>query len=263
MKLFSPNRVQFRAAFRLFLCRIRSLAPSQERLDSSLRAPSLLSCKLTPRISGRHLAALGTCFVVATFWMVLLAKDGNHSRTVFQPSQSQELPDANSRPTTPTRDTSQSDQVQAQAQPYKPAPHYRMLTQKEERAIVKAAWAHDVADSELRDCSHTVQEIYAAAGFEYAYASSFDLYRGTGNFVRVTHPQSGDLIAWPGHVGIVLSPKRHSFYSLVSNGLQAQDYRGPYWRGRGHPRFYRYILERPAVSPRSGKDPVSTKAQDR
>jgi len=119
-----------------------------------------------------------------------------------------------------------------------------MLSLKEEGAIVKAAWTHSAAEGVAQDCSHTVHQIYLDAGYDYPYASSFDLYRGTPSFVRVTHPQPGDLIAWPGHVGIVLSAKRHSFYSLVTTGLEAQDYRGAYWRGRGHPRFYRYILER-------------------
>jgi len=36
---------------------------------------------------------------------------------------------------------------------------------------------------------------------------------------------------------------RHSFYSLVSTGLEAQNYEGTYWRSRGRPRFYRYKVE--------------------
>lgn len=87
-----------------------------------------------------------------------------------------------------------------------------------------------------------VHQIYSDAGYEYPYASSFDLYAGHGNFRRVRHAQAGDLITWPGHVGIVLSPREHSFYSLVRSGLQAEDYLSPYWRSRGTPRFYRYIL---------------------
>jgi hypothetical protein len=50
------------------------------------------------------------------------------------------------------------------------------------------------------------------------------------------------LITWPGHVGIVLDPRQHSFFSLVRSGLQAGDYLGPYWRSRGTPRFYRYVV---------------------
>jgi len=41
----------------------------------------------------------------------------------------------------------------------------------------------------------------------------------------------------------VLDPRQHTFYSLVRSGLQAEDYLGPYWRSRGTPRFYRYIVD--------------------
>jgi hypothetical protein len=87
-----------------------------------------------------------------------------------------------------------------------------------------------------------VQQIYSVAGYEYPYASSFDLYAGNGNFRRVKHAQAGDLVTWPGHVGIVVDARHHSFYSLVRSGLQSQDYLSPYWRSRGRPRFYRYVV---------------------
>jgi hypothetical protein len=58
----------------------------------------------------------------------------------------------------------------------------------------------------------------------------------------VKTPRAGDLIAWPGHVGIVVDPAEHSFYSLVSTGLETQFYDGPYWKSRGRPRFYRYKI---------------------
>jgi hypothetical protein len=88
-----------------------------------------------------------------------------------------------------------------------------------------------------------VHYIYSVAGYEYPYASSFDLYAGNGNFRRVRHAQAGDLVAWPGHVGIVIDPSRHSFHSLVRSGLQTEDYFGRYWRSRGRPRFYRYVID--------------------
>jgi hypothetical protein len=135
-------------------------------------------------------------------------------------------------------------QTTGPAQEPAPASKFRPLSLKEERAIVKAAWEHTTSEGGIRDCSHIVQQIYSAAGYDYPYASSFELYRGTEHFIRVKNPQPGDLIAWPGHVGIVLNAKQHSFYSLVSTGFEAQDYRGAYWRGRGRPRFYRYIMER-------------------
>ncbi|HEY6384972.1 MAG TPA: NlpC/P60 family protein [Candidatus Acidoferrum sp.] len=119
----------------------------------------------------------------------------------------------------------------------------RLLSVEEGRAIVNAALQQEPLESGRRDCSHVVHQIYASAGFEYAYASSFEIYAGNEKFERVRSPRAGDLIAWPGHVGIVVDPQQHSFYSLVRTGLEAQDYDSAYWRSRGRPRFYRYILE--------------------
>ncbi len=119
----------------------------------------------------------------------------------------------------------------------------RLLSLEEGRAIADAAQDQDQPTRGAQDCSHLVHETYLHAGFEYPYASSFELYAGNENFERVRKPQPGDLVVWPGHVGIVLEPLEHSFYSLVSTGLESQDYQGPYWRSRGRPRFYRYRVE--------------------
>ena len=118
--------------------------------------------------------------------------------------------------------------------------HIRLLTVAEGREIVTAALKQDQVPSGAQDCSHVVHEFYLDAGFEYPYASSFEIYTGNENFARVKMPRAGDLIAWPGHVGIVVDPVEHSFYSLVSTGLETQYYDGPYWKSRGRPRFYRY-----------------------
>ena len=118
----------------------------------------------------------------------------------------------------------------------------RLLSEKQGRAIVKAAWKlQQVAGA--RDCSHLIHQIYQSAGFDYPYQSSFDLYAGAERFARVKSPHAGDLIVWPGHVGIVVNAPQHSFYSLVRSGLEEQDYEGPYWRWRGSPRFYRYRID--------------------
>src|SRR5258705_207160 len=126
----------------------------------------------------------------------------------------------------------------------RPSSNFRLLTSEEGRAIVNAAWEQNQPAGGSEDCSHVVHEIYVKAGFEYAYASSFDIYAGNENFARVKTPQAGDLIVWPGHVGIMVDPLQHSFYSLVSTGFDAQDYQGLYWKSRGKPRFYRFNVER-------------------
>jgi NlpC/P60 family len=124
-----------------------------------------------------------------------------------------------------------------------PAPNFRLASIEEGRKIADAAREQDLETSGAQDCSHLVHQAYVSAGFEYAYASSFELYAGNANFARVKNPHAGDLIVWPGHAGIVLDPREHSFYSLVSTGLEAQDYEGTYWKSRGRPRFYRYKME--------------------
>jgi hypothetical protein len=126
-------------------------------------------------------------------------------------------------------------------------PNFRLVSIEEGRKIAVAAREQDLETSDAQDCSHLVHQAYVSAGFEYGYASSFELYAGNENFARVKNPHAGDLIVWPGHAGIVLDPREHSFYSLVSTGLEAQDYEGTYWKSRGRPRFYRYKIEGPEV----------------
>jgi len=133
--------------------------------------------------------------------------------------------------------------AQQSGEPRESVPAVRLVSAKEGRKIAAAALGQDEPVRASQDCSHLVHQVYSVAGYEYPYASSFDLYAGHGNFRRVRHAQAGDLITWPGHVGIVLDPKQHSFYSLVRSGLRAEDYLGPYWRSRGTPRFYRYVLD--------------------
>ena len=161
--------------------------------------------------------------------------------------------------------TSIAASAQQTAPPPDAAPAVRLVSAEQGRKIAAAALEGDEPLSGAQDCSHLVHQIYSVAGYEYPYASSFDLYAGNGNFRRVKHAQAGDLITWPGHVGIVLDPKQHSFYSLVRSGLQSEDYLSPYWRSRGRPRFYRYVvgarsdmetakMQRPAT--RSGQSAV-------
>jgi NlpC/P60 family protein len=142
-----------------------------------------------------------------------------------------------------------------------PESNSRLLTAEEGRAIVDTVLAQDQPVSSAQDCSHLLQQIYLRAGFAYPYASSFDLYAGNESFERVRNPRPGDLIAWPGHVGIVLEPVEHSFYSLVNTGLETQNYEGPYWKSRGRPRFYRYRVENGGVL-NAVKGPASLKASN-
>jgi hypothetical protein len=138
--------------------------------------------------------------------------------------------------------------VSVEAQTALPAkenfPNARLMSVAEGRAIVRTAFQGDEREQGARDCSHAVQAVYATAGFAYPYASSLGIYSGTDNFARVKYPRAGDVIAWPGHLGIVVNPAQHSFFSLVRTGLEEQDYKSAYWRSRGRPRFYRYRVVR-------------------
>jgi len=124
-----------------------------------------------------------------------------------------------------------------------PREAYRLLTRDEGLAIVNAISDRhrSLRDKHAKpDCSHLVNDIYDLAGFPYPYAKSADLYRGQASFVRVSAPQPGDLIVWRGHVGLVLDPRQHFFYSSLRSGMDTEDYTSAYWRQRGTPRFYRY-----------------------
>ena len=117
----------------------------------------------------------------------------------------------------------------------------RVLSADDRLAVIASALDSKTPRYAERDCSHLVHAIYQRAGFPYAYSSSDDLYDGVQGFQRVAQPQSGDLVVWPGHAGIVIRPSRHVFFSFLHAGPGTDDYKSPYWKGRGQPRFYRYL----------------------
>lgn len=127
------------------------------------------------------------------------------------------------------------------------APVPRPIARAEGRKILASipTVTIDVDSESETDCSHLVHDVYERAGFEYDYVSSRELYIGSTNFTRVRVPHAGDLVVWRGHVGIVIDPKEHSFFSFVRSGLDTQFYDSPYWRSRGIARFFRYVIEKP------------------
>jgi NlpC/P60 family protein len=117
----------------------------------------------------------------------------------------------------------------------------RLLTADEGLAIIGSALETRHSRHANGDCSHLVHAIYEQAGFSYRYADSSQLYDGTENFRRVTHPQPGDLAVWRGHAAIVINPAQNSFFSATRSGLRVQSYSSKYWKRRGPPRFFRYM----------------------
>jgi len=116
-----------------------------------------------------------------------------------------------------------------------------LLVDEDGFSILAAALDERNRQSEKADCSHLVHDVYERAGFAYKYEPSSDIYAGLAEFHRVTRAQPGDLIVWPGHVGIVISPAQHTFYSSLTSGFGVEYYDSAYWKRRGHPRFFRYI----------------------
>lgn len=117
----------------------------------------------------------------------------------------------------------------------------RTVSAEDGLSILAAALDSSARVHSANDCSHLAHAIYERAGFPYAYASSSELYNGVNAFERIQQPQPGDLIAWRGHVGIVVRPSRRIFFSFLRSGPGIDDWASPYWKTRGRPRFYRYV----------------------
>jgi hypothetical protein len=90
------------------------------------------------------------------------------------------------------------------------------------------------------DCSHLVHALYERVGLHYQYATSRTLYRGIEEFQRVQQPESGDVVVWRGHMGIVVDPLQHSFLSALRTRVKTSSYISGYWKHRGPPRFFRF-----------------------
>src|ERR1700756_5223502 len=132
--------------------------------------------------------------------------------------------------------------------PAKASSGSQLLTADDGLAILGAALEGRYKTESRSDCSHLVHAIYEKAGFPYKYQRSSDLYAGVEQFHRVTQPQPGDLIVWPGHAGIIVSPTQHTFYSSLRSGFGMQPYDSVYWKRRGRPHFFRYV--------KAGRQPV-------
>ena len=127
----------------------------------------------------------------------------------------------------------------------------RSFTDDDRLSLIAAALDSKIRGAEP-DCSHLVHTIYNRAGFSYAYVPSSDLYAGVDQFQRTKKPEPGDLVVWRGHVGIVIKPSQHLFFSVLSTGPGIDDYTTSYWKHRGKPRFFRYLKSasrRPQPSP--------------
>ena len=110
------------------------------------------------------------------------------------------------------------------------------------------------------DCSHFVHALYMRLGLTYQYATSRRLYRGIRGFERMTQPRSGDLIVWPGHVGVVLEPEQHTFLSAIASGVKISSYSSSYWMARGRCRFFHFASADTQLS--AGREEIPTPSED-
>src|ERR1700692_3230471 len=69
----------------------------------------------------------------------------------------------------------------AAARPQESGSAAGLVTAEQGRQIAAAALEQDEPVRGTQDCSHLVHQVYSVAGYEYAYASSFDLYAGNEN----------------------------------------------------------------------------------
>ncbi len=155
------------------------------------------------------------------------------AQSQIQPAQS---PDA---PTQVHQEQVYQEHVRREHSSRRPAP--AVLSPDDGLSVIAAALDARVKAAKQPDCSHLVHAIYLQAGFPYPYASSSDLYDGTDEFQKVTRPQPGDLVVWPGHVGIVVNPAQRAFFSRLRHGPGIDAYDAQYWKQRGQVRFFRYI----------------------
>ncbi|HMD15342.1 MAG TPA: NlpC/P60 family protein [Terriglobales bacterium] len=117
----------------------------------------------------------------------------------------------------------------------------RLLTRAEGAALVDRALEYSASSPRL-DCSHLVHEVLTTTGLAYPYATSNEIFAGIPQFRRVRSAQPGDLIVWPGHVGLVVDTERSEFLSSKGSGIGTDNYSSEYWQTRGRPRFYRYVV---------------------
>jgi hypothetical protein len=117
----------------------------------------------------------------------------------------------------------------------------RLLTRAEGVALVDRALEYSASSPRL-DCSHLVHQLLTATGLAYPYATSHEIFAGIPQFRRVHSAQPGDLIVWPGHVGLVVDAERSEFLSSKGSGVGTDNYGSEYWQARGRPRFYRFVV---------------------
>lgn len=59
-----------------------------------------------------------------------------------------------------------------------------------------------------------------------------DQFTSSEHFVKVEEPRRGDLVHWPGHIGIIVDANSGEFIgSQTSTGVAMASYKSGYWNG--------------------------------
>lgn len=101
------------------------------------------------------------------------------------------------------------------------------------------------------DCSHFVYQVLNSARTKTALPGvtpqlidyrSTDTIEASGLFFPVTVPETGDLVLWDGHVGIVTDPSLGKFIGAqTSTGVAEAIYSSGYWAEHAGRRFVRFV----------------------
>jgi len=90
---------------------------------------------------------------------------------------------------------------------------------------------HEISYKEMSCNQFVVAVLKRAVDVNFPSILADDFPQHTA-FSRVTQALAGDLIHWPGHIGIVLNPSTGEFIgSQTSTGVAVSNYKQGYWNG--------------------------------
>jgi hypothetical protein len=89
---------------------------------------------------------------------------------------------------------------------------------------------HEVSYKEMV-CNQFVLAVIRGVGGAIEDVTA-DNFTNSPHFMKVSDPKPGDLVHWPGHIGIVLDPDHGIFIgSQTSTGVAEANYKNGYWNG--------------------------------